>query len=131
MVATPNPNHVRYRQMSPPGAGQYEVLYKDLVIGSVGLRKLTTALRGVADSLAREINPVCLTAAEWRENLAREGLPPRPAPAVSADESAGGDETGPSDTSTGVPGIDTSTMQASPPPTPNPSVPVLRKNAIR
>ena len=38
-----------------------------LVIGSVGLRKLTTALRGLADSLAREINPVCLTAAEWRE----------------------------------------------------------------
>ena len=38
-----------------------------LVIGSLGLRKLTTALRGLADSLAREINPVCLTAAEWRE----------------------------------------------------------------
>lgn len=38
-----------------------------LVIGSVGLRKLTPALRGVADSLGREINPLCLTAAEWRE----------------------------------------------------------------
>ena len=37
-----------------------------LVIGSTGLRKLTPALRGVADSLGREINPVCLTAAEWR-----------------------------------------------------------------
>ncbi|TAE78240.1 MAG: toxin-antitoxin system toxin subunit [Verrucomicrobia bacterium] len=38
-----------------------------LVIGSTGLRKITPALRGVADELGREINPVCLTAAEWRE----------------------------------------------------------------
>lgn len=38
-----------------------------LVIGNTGLRKLTPALRGVADSLGREINPICLTAAEWRE----------------------------------------------------------------
>ena len=38
-----------------------------LVIGNTGLRKLTPALRGVADSLGREINPVCLTSAEWRE----------------------------------------------------------------
>jgi predicted nucleotidyltransferase len=38
-----------------------------LVIGNTGLRKLTSALRGVADSLGREINPVCLTSAEWRE----------------------------------------------------------------
>ena len=38
-----------------------------LVIGSTGLRKLTPALRGVADSLGREINPICFTPAEWRE----------------------------------------------------------------
>lgn len=38
-----------------------------LVIGSVGLRKISSALRGVAEALGREINPVCLTAAEWRE----------------------------------------------------------------
>ncbi len=35
-----------------------------LVIGSVGLRKLIPALRGLADSLGREINPICLTPAE-------------------------------------------------------------------
>lgn len=38
-----------------------------LVIGSAGLRKLSPALRGLAETLGREINPVCLTAAEWRE----------------------------------------------------------------
>lgn len=38
-----------------------------LVIGNTGLRKLIPALRGVADSLGREINPVCFTRAEWRE----------------------------------------------------------------
>lgn len=36
MAATPNPKHVRYRKTSPPGAGKYEVLYKDVVIGQVG-----------------------------------------------------------------------------------------------
>lgn len=38
-----------------------------LVIGNTGLRKITPALRGVAETLGREINPVCLTPAEWRE----------------------------------------------------------------
>jgi DNA-binding transcriptional ArsR family regulator len=42
-----------------------------LVIGSTGLRKLTPALRGIADSLGREINPICITPAEWREKLHR------------------------------------------------------------
>jgi predicted nucleotidyltransferase len=42
-----------------------------LVIGSVGLRKLSPALRGVTDALGREINPVCRTPAEWRQNLAK------------------------------------------------------------
>ena len=40
MVATPNPKHVKYRQTSPRGAGQYEVLYKDIVIGRVGRFRL-------------------------------------------------------------------------------------------
>lgn len=42
-----------------------------LVIGSTGLRKITPALRGVADSLGREINPICVTPAEWRGKLQR------------------------------------------------------------
>lgn len=42
-----------------------------LVIGTTGLRKITPALRGVADSLGREINPICVTPAEWRGKLQR------------------------------------------------------------
>jgi predicted nucleotidyltransferase len=42
-----------------------------LVIGNVGLRKLIPALRGLADSLGREINPICLTPAEWLQNRAK------------------------------------------------------------
>jgi predicted nucleotidyltransferase len=42
-----------------------------LVIGNVGLRKLIPALRGLADSLGREINPICLTPAEWHQNCAK------------------------------------------------------------
>ena len=38
-----------------------------LVIGNTGLRKITSALRGVAETLGREINPVFFTPAEWRE----------------------------------------------------------------
>lgn len=38
-----------------------------LVIGSIGLRKLSTTLRGVAESLGREINPICMTPSEWQE----------------------------------------------------------------
>ncbi len=36
-----------------------------LVLGSAGLRKVAPALRGLAQSLGREINPVCFTPAEW------------------------------------------------------------------
>jgi hypothetical protein len=36
MAATPNPKHIKYRKTSPPGAGQYEVVYRDTVIGKVG-----------------------------------------------------------------------------------------------
>lgn len=42
-----------------------------LVIGSAGLRKLSPALRGLVDSLGREINPICLTPAEWRQKRAK------------------------------------------------------------
>ena len=38
-----------------------------LVLGSAGLRKTSAALSGLADTLGREINPVCLTPGEWRE----------------------------------------------------------------
>jgi DNA-binding transcriptional ArsR family regulator len=40
-----------------------------LILGSAGLRKISPALRGISESLGREINPVCLTPAEWREKL--------------------------------------------------------------
>jgi hypothetical protein len=46
MAATPNPRHVRYRKTSPPGAGQYEVLYKDVVIGRVGRFRLSAGQFG-------------------------------------------------------------------------------------
>lgn len=36
-----------------------------LIIGSIGLRKLSPALRGLTEKLGREINPVCLTVSEW------------------------------------------------------------------
>jgi predicted nucleotidyltransferase len=42
-----------------------------LVLGNTGLRKITPALRGVAETLGREINPVCFTPAEWREKRAK------------------------------------------------------------
>lgn len=32
---------------------------------------LIPALRGLADSLGREINPICLTPAEWQQNRAK------------------------------------------------------------
>jgi hypothetical protein len=40
MAATPKPRHVTYRQTSPPGAGQYEVFYRDVRIGRVGRFRL-------------------------------------------------------------------------------------------
>lgn len=42
-----------------------------LVIGNTGLRRITPALRGVAEALGREINPICVTPAEWRGKLQR------------------------------------------------------------
>ena len=46
MVATPNPKRIKYRKTSPPGAGQYEVLYKDIVIGRVGRFRLSAGQFG-------------------------------------------------------------------------------------
>ena len=40
-----------------------------LVLGTVGLRRIAPALRGVANALGREINPVCLNPTEWRDKL--------------------------------------------------------------
>jgi predicted nucleotidyltransferase/DNA-binding HxlR family transcriptional regulator len=42
-----------------------------LILGSVGLRKLSPKLRHLAQSLGREINPLCLTTEEWVQKLAR------------------------------------------------------------
>ena len=37
-----------------------------LILGSAGLRIVTPALRGIGETLGREINPHCLTPDEWR-----------------------------------------------------------------
>lgn len=42
-----------------------------MVIGTCGLRKLMPALRDVGQSTGREINPICMTAAEWQEKLGK------------------------------------------------------------
>lgn len=44
------------------------------VIGDVGLRGLATALRGVAEVLAREINPITMTAEEFRKRRANDSF---------------------------------------------------------
>ncbi len=41
-----------------------------LILGTSGLRKVSSALRGLAGDLGREINPVCLTREEWHRRLA-------------------------------------------------------------
>lgn len=38
-----------------------------LILGSVGLRKLTPALRGLSQTFSRELNPYCMTTEEWRQ----------------------------------------------------------------
>jgi predicted nucleotidyltransferase len=42
-----------------------------MVIGVVGLRRLTQLLSGIADRLGREINPHVLTPEEFRERIQR------------------------------------------------------------
>ncbi len=46
MAATPNPRHIKYRKTLPPGAGQYEVLYKGAVIGKVARFRLSAGQFG-------------------------------------------------------------------------------------
>lgn len=41
-----------------------------LIIGSTGLRKVTPALREVSTRMDREINPRCMTPAEWKQKKA-------------------------------------------------------------
>lgn len=43
-----------------------------MVLGSVGLRKITAAFRGLSSSLGREVNPHCLTPTEWHRRLAAD-----------------------------------------------------------
>jgi len=40
MAASKKTVTIRYRKTTPPGAGQYEVLYRDQVIGKVGRFRL-------------------------------------------------------------------------------------------
>lgn len=42
-----------------------------LVLGAAGLRKVTSALRGLGLRFNRELNPVCFTIKEWAEKLSR------------------------------------------------------------
>lgn len=44
------------------------------VIGDVGLRGLATALRGVGEVLAREINPITMTAEEFRKRRTNDSF---------------------------------------------------------
>lgn len=44
------------------------------VIGDAGLRTLVPALRKAADALSREINPVSMTAAEFRKRRAKDAF---------------------------------------------------------
>lgn len=44
------------------------------VVGDVGLRGLATALRGVGEVLAREINPITMTAEEFRKRRANDSF---------------------------------------------------------
>lgn len=42
-----------------------------LILGEVGLREISPALRGITQNLGREINPICFTSTEWRDRSAR------------------------------------------------------------
>ncbi len=79
MAATPNPKHIRYRKTSPPGAGQYEVLYQDTVIGRVGRFRLSAGQFGsrwIATTPRRRKSGQYVTrdaAAMWLVEQARAG----------------------------------------------------------
>lgn len=46
MAATPNRKLVTYRRISPPGAGNYEVRYEGVPIGTVGRFRLAAGQFG-------------------------------------------------------------------------------------
>jgi hypothetical protein len=77
MAATPNPANVKYRKTSPPGAGKYEVLYKDVVIGTVGRFRMSAGQFGsrwVASTPRRKRSGQYMTrdaAAAWLVQQAR------------------------------------------------------------
>lgn len=43
-----------------------------LIVGSVGLRSVARALQGTAERIGREVNAVTMTAAEFKERLAKD-----------------------------------------------------------
>ncbi|MEZ5384207.1 MAG: nucleotidyltransferase domain-containing protein [Prosthecobacter sp.] len=45
-----------------------------MLIGTTGLRKVTPVLRKASGHLAREINPHCLTAEEWRQKKSKKDV---------------------------------------------------------
>jgi hypothetical protein len=46
MASTRKPAKLQYRKTTPPGAGQYEVIYEDQVIGKVGRFRLSAGQFG-------------------------------------------------------------------------------------
>jgi hypothetical protein len=77
MAATKKTVTIRYRKTNPPGAGQYEVLYRDQVIGKVGRFRLSAGQFGsrwVATTLRRKRSGKYTTrdaAAVWLVEQAR------------------------------------------------------------
>ena len=77
MAATRNPTNIKYRKTTPPGAGQYEVLYKGKVIGKVGRFRLSAGQFGsrwVATTPRRKRSGQFMTrdtAAAWLVEQAR------------------------------------------------------------
>ncbi len=79
MTASKKTVKIRYRKTTPPGAGQYEVLYQDRVIGKVGRFRLAAGQFGsrwVATTPRRKRSGKYVTrdaAAAWLVEQARVG----------------------------------------------------------
>ncbi len=79
MTASKKTVKIRYRKTTPPGAGQYEVLYQDRVIGKVGRFRLAAGQFGsrwVATTPRRKRSGKYVTrdaAAAWLVEQARAG----------------------------------------------------------
>lgn len=80
-MAARKPTSVQYRKTSPPGAGQYEVLYRGRVIGRVGRFRLSAGQFGsswVATTPRRKRSGTYTTrdaAAAWLVEQARSAGP--------------------------------------------------------